>query len=441
MKTRVLSLLVILVAFFSCEENVQVDGPKIPAADKTVTVILSNIPSAVVGGKLYLFTLNSEGDVYAMQEEVAKEGAEVKVVPAPGLASFEIVALIPTAEWTSKSPFTEGHYSRATAIQNKEAVFVTNSWSIASNLEGAPTSGLKPTVQAELFVNGSATPGNTDFTKGDIITLDATVTDNIKSGVASVAFLLDGTELKSYTAKPYKFQFNTVSVTKGSHWLYAKAINAAGHQSLDSIKIFVADVAGKVGPSVAFNNLTNGAQYDRQTVIVVGANASDPDDGIDRVEFRVNNVLLGTDKTAPYSFVWDTYNNQVGSVTVEVTAFDKSTQSRSDVVNINLVAPANYAPRAAFTAPTANATFPVGTATIELTATATDTEGDAINRIEFSYRNILANNDTFLGQDATSPYSFTFNTAALVAGEYVIFARAFDNNGNSSYTSTRITIQ
>jgi hypothetical protein len=441
MKTRLLSLLVILVALLSCEESVQVDGPKIPATDKTVTVILSKIPSTVVGAKVYFFTLNNKGEVFAMQEETAVEGAEIKVIPAPGLASFDIAALIPTEQWTSKSPFTEGHYSRAIAIQGKDGVFVTNSWTVASSLEGAPTTGIKSTVETVLFLNGSATPATTDFTKGDIISLDATTTDNIKSGIASVSYLLDGAELKSYTAKPYKFQFNTVAVAKGSHWLFVKAVNGAGHQSMDSINIFVSDIAGKVGPSVTLTNPSNGAQIERQTVVTLSANATDPDDGIDRVEFRVNNVLIGTDKTAPFTAIWDTFSNQVGSVTVEVTAFDKSSQSRSDVVNVTLIAPANYAPRATFTSPTSGATFAVGTSTVELAVTATDTEGDPINRVEFSYRNVLSVSDTFLGQDATSPYSFTFNTAALVAGEYVIFAKAVDNNGNSSYTSTRITIQ
>jgi len=442
MKTKLISLLVILVAALSCEESLQVEGPKIPDADKTVNVTLSNIPAGFAGGTVYLITLNNKGQVYAIQEAEAIENAVVDIAPVPGYTSFDVAAIIPTAsEWSSKAPFTEGHYSRATAIQDKQGAFVTKTWTSATNLAAAPATGLIPTVKAELFVNGSPTPIDTDFTKGEIVTLDATVTDNIRSGIASVEFFLDATSLKEYTATPYRFQFNSVDVTSGRHWLYVKASNDLGHESVDSVSIFVSDVGGNVGPTISFTGVTNGNQYDRQAVVSIGATATDPDDGIEKVELRINDMPVGTDETSPYSFAWDTYNNNAGAVVLEITAYDKAGQSRSDVVNVTLVEPANYIPRATLTSPSDGATFTVGTATIQLAATAQDAEGDPINRVEFYYRKSTANVDTYLGQDATSPYAFTFNTAALTAGTYYVFARVFDNSGRSSYTSATITFQ
>ena len=432
----------ILVAALSCEESLQVEGPKIPEADKTVSVTLSNIPPGFTGGALYVITLNNKGQVYAIQEAKATEGAVVDIAPVPGYTSFDVAAIIPTAsDWSSKNPFTEGHYSRATAIQDKEGAFVTRTWTSATNLAAAPATGLIPTVKAELFVNGSPTPADTDFTKGEIVTLDATVADNIRSGIASVEFFLDATSLKQYTATPYRFQFNSVDVTSGSHWLYVKASNDLGHESIDSVRIFVSDVGGNVGPSISFASVANGNQYDRQAVVTIGATATDPDDGIEKVELRINNMLVGTDETSPYSLVWDTFNNQVGAVVLEITAYDKAGQSRSDVVNVTLVEPVNYIPRASFTRPSDGANFAVGTASVELAATATDEEGDPISQVQFYYRKSTANVDTYLGQDTTSPYSFTFNTGGLTAGTYYIFAHAFDNSGRSTYTSATITIQ
>jgi hypothetical protein len=442
MKTRIISLLVILVGLFSCGEDLQVDGPKIPDADKTTTVILKNIPSGFTGGTVYLLTLNSQGQVYAIHEATASEDAEVAIAPVPGFSAFDIAAIIPTgSDWSSKNPFVAGHYSRVTAVQDKDGVFVTKTWTNTTTLAGAPTTGIAPSIKAELYVNGSATPMDTEFTKGEIVTLDATVADNIQSNITSVAYLLDGTELKSYTTQPYKFQYNTVNTAVGSHWFFVKATNALGHVYMDSINVYVSAVAGNVGPSIAFTSLSNNQQITRQTVVTVSTSVSDPDDGIDKVEFRINNVLVGTDNTAPYSVVWDTYKNSVGAVTVEAIAYDKAGQSRADVVNITLVAPSNYAPRATITTPTNNQSFTVGVATIELTATASDTENDPINRVEFWYRKSTSLSDTFIGQDTTSPYAFTFNTAALTAGTYYIFAKAVDNNGNSSYDSVTITIQ
>lgn len=435
-------MLVTLVALLSCEESLQVDGPKIPETDKTVTVILSNIPAGLTGETVYLFTLDSKGRVYAIHEAEASEGANVQVAPVAGFSSFDIAAFIPASAdgWSSKAPFTDGHYSRTTAVTDKEGVFVTKTWSSTTTLSSAPTTGLVRSIQAELYVNGSANPTDTDFTKGEIVTLDAAVIDNIRSSIASVEFFLDATKLESYTTTPYKFQLNTVDIAKGDHWLHVKAVNDEGHESQDSLRIYVADVDGNVGPSVEFF-IANGSEFERQQLVTINAGASDPDDGIDRVEYRINGTVVGADDTAPYSFLWDTYDNEVGAVVLEITAFDKSGQSRSDVINVSLVAPDNYAPRAAFTSPTQGATFAVGTASINLEATATDPEGDAINRVEFRYRNAESAFSTYIGQDATSPYSFTFNTSTLPAGTYYIFATAYDNMGNSSYESVTITIE
>ena len=436
-------MLVMLVTLLSCEESLQVEGPKIPDTDKTVTVILSNIPAGFTGGTVYLFTLDNKGQVYAIHEAEAMEGATVKVAPVGGFSSFDIAAFIPTSaeEWSSKAPFANGHYSRTTAVNDRDGVFVTKAWTTTTTLSSAPTTGLARSIQAELYVNGSPTPVDTDFTKGEIVTLDAAVADNIKSNITAVAYFLDATELESYTTKPYKFQFNTASVATGSHWLYVKAVNAAGHESQDSLRIYVSDVAGNVGPSVFFPAIANGSEFERQQVVTINASASDPDDGLERVEFKINGTMVGTDDTAPYSYLWDTYDNEVGAVVLEIIAFDKSGQSRSDVVNVSLAEPANYAPRAAITTPANGATFAVGTASIELAATATDAEGDAINRVEFRYRNAESAFSSYIGQDNTAPYSFTFNTAALAAGTYHIFATVFDNTGNSSYESVTITIE
>ncbi|HEU5146518.1 MAG TPA: Ig-like domain-containing protein, partial [Chryseosolibacter sp.] len=207
MKTRVIPMLVTLVALLSCEESLQVDGPKIPETDKTVTVILSNIPAGLTGETVYLFTLDSKGRVYAIHEAEASEGANVQVAPVAGFSSFDIAAFIPASAdgWSSKAPFTDGHYSRTTAVTDKEGVFVTKTWSSTTTLSSAPTTGLVRSIQAELYVNGSANPTDTDFTKGEIVTLDAAVIDNIRSSIASVEFFLDATKLESYTTTPYRF--------------------------------------------------------------------------------------------------------------------------------------------------------------------------------------------------------------------------------------------
>jgi len=71
-------------------------------------------------------------------------------------------------------------------------------------------------------------------------------------------------------------------------------------------------------------------------------------------------------------------------------------------------------------------TSPVGgtvTVTVNLTANATDARG--IGKVEF-YAGL-----TLLGSDTTSPYSYSWDTAAFSNQSYVITARAYDTSGTA----------
>jgi chitodextrinase len=70
-------------------------------------------------------------------------------------------------------------------------------------------------------------------------------------------------------------------------------------------------------------------------------------------------------------------------------------------------------------------------ASISLTATASDSDG-SVSKVEFY------NGDTKLGEDATSPYSFTWSN--VPEGKYSVIAKAIDNSGNSATDAVDITV-
>ena len=86
-------------------------------------------------------------------------------------------------------------------------------------------------------------------------------------------------------------------------------------------------------------------------------------------------------------------------------------------------------PIVSITSPTANQTY-TAPATVSITATATDSDG-SISKVVFY------NGTTKLGEDASSPYSYSWTNVA--AGTYSITAIATDNSGNST-TSTAVSI-
>ena len=88
------------------------------------------------------------------------------------------------------------------------------------------------------------------------------------------------------------------------------------------------------------------------------------------------------------------------------------------------------APTVSITAPATNTGFAQGSA-ITITASASDGDG-TVTKVEFF------SGTTKLGEDATAPYSYTWNNAAV--GSYSITAKATDNSGSST-TSEAITIR
>jgi beta-glucanase (GH16 family) len=90
----------------------------------------------------------------------------------------------------------------------------------------------------------------------------------------------------------------------------------------------------------------------------------------------------------------------------------------------------NKVPTVSITSPTNNATF-TSPASIVINADAADTDGN-ITKVDFY------NNNTFLGSDATAPYTYTWN--GVGAGTYSITAKAIDN-ANAVTTSAAITIK
>lgn len=100
--------------------------------------------------------------------------------------------------------------------------------------------------------------------------------------------------------------------------------------------------------------------------------------------------------------------------------------------NITLVGgstPPNNPPSVSITSPSNGAAFTAG-ANITINANASDSDG-SISKVEF-YQG-----STKLGEDATSPYSYTWNSVA--AGTYSLTARATDNGGATT-TSSAVSI-
>jgi chitinase len=88
-------------------------------------------------------------------------------------------------------------------------------------------------------------------------------------------------------------------------------------------------------PSVAVTYPANGAVFAWKPTFTVTASASDPDGTVTRVDFRDGTTLLGSDTSAPYSFLWR--NVAAGTHTLTARATDnRGAVTTSAVVSITV---------------------------------------------------------------------------------------------------------
>ncbi len=169
--------------------------------------------------------------------------------------------------------------------------------------------------------------------------------------------------------------------------------------------------------SPANNALVSGA-------VNIAANAND-DLAITKVEILVDNVLRSTLTTSPYNYSLDTTSLSNASHSISAKAYDSGTSVTASVI----VIVDNALPTATITSPTSGATV---SGTVNITATATDNQ--SVNRVEFYLDN------TLLFTDTSSPYSYSWNSITATDGSHSLKAKAIDGIGNNVTSAISITV-
>ncbi|MEF1186332.1 chitinase C-terminal domain-containing protein, partial [Vibrio sinaloensis] len=173
---------------------------------------------------------------------------------------------------------------------------------------------------------------------------------------------------------------------------------------------------------LATDSITEGA------VISLAASASDSDGSVARVEFQVDDVVVGNVTSAPYTVDWTA---TAGNHSVSATAFDD--QGEASVVSTTAITvgasqPGNLAPTVDVTLSSAN--VEVGSV-VTLTANAADSDG-SVDKVDFYVAGQL------VGTTVTPPYTLDYTTTA--AGTLSVYAKATDNLGKST-NSTAVALK
>jgi uncharacterized repeat protein (TIGR02543 family) len=320
-----------------------------------------------------------------------------------------------TYSWTGVGA---GSYAlRAVATDNQGATSTSTVVNITVYSSGTPVNQ-PPTVNLTSPVNGST------YTAPATVNLAATASDS-DGTIASVRFYSGTTLLNTATSSPYTYSWTGVGA--GSYALRAVAQDNQGATSTSTISNITVSAPVNQPPVVNLTSPVNGSTYTAPAGITLTATATDADGTIAAVRFYSGTTLLNLDNASPYTYTWMGVSS--GTYQLYATATDnQGAVSTSAVANVT-VYPPNQPPAVSLTSPVNNSTW-TAPATIQLTASATDSDGSIAN-VRF-YRG-----STLLNTDSASPYEYTWTNVS--SGTYQLRAVAQDNQGATS-TSTIITV-
>ena len=213
-------------------------------------------------------------------------------------------------------------YDVAGNVQTSSSVSV----SVKNAVTVAPTPDTTlPTVSITAPIANAILAGTT--------TVSVSASDNI--GVAKVEVYVDGVIKATDIATPYSATLDTTTITDGTHSLNAKAYDAAGNVQTsapvsvsvkNAVTVTPTQTVDSTAPAVTLTAPASGNSL--SGMLNLTATASDAS-GIKQVQFYVDNVLVGTDTTTPYSFSIDTTTLSNATHSFKAVATDNSTSANT----------------------------------------------------------------------------------------------------------------
>ncbi len=357
------------------------------------------------------------------QASLPTQVARAQAAPPLGIEAESAVLTTPTQQYSDASAFGGQYITTLTANVGKATLTFSVSVTGTYAIWGRVSSG-----------NSSDPDASNTFH----ISMDSDAIDNVATDGSSTIW--DTPQINAWGWSQINRRIGgnmvdaavTYNLTAGSHTLY---INGREPNSrLDQIIVtsdlsFVptASPADTAPPTVSLSAPAGGATVGGATV-TVSANASD-NIGVAGVQFLLDGTNLGSeDTTNPYSVTWNTTAATNGSHTLSARARDaagnQTTATNVSVTVSNTITPPPTGeitrPQITISSPSNGATLTPGT-TVTIQASASDNVG--VTKVDFY------NGTTLLGTDASSPYSFVWNTTGVPTAQ-TIYTRAYDAAGN-----------
>ncbi len=288
----------------------------------------------------------------------------------------------------------------------------------ATDGAGASTTSSPISVKVDSAPTISITsPASGAVLNATSVTVSASASDS-DGTISKVEFFQGATKLGEVASAPFNLVWSNVA--GGNYILTAVATDNIGRATVSSpVSITVNNP-----PNIS---ITTSSTQDVPTApaqITINANAGDSDGSVSKVEFYQGATLLATDTTSPYSYTWSSVSAGTYSITAKATD-NLGAVTTSNVVSVSV----NAKPSVSLTNPAIGTSF-IAPGFVSIAATASDSDG-TVSKVEFFQGTTLISTVT------ASPFSF--NWSYVPAGTYTLTAKATDNLGAST-TSSTVTI-
>lgn len=241
-----------------------------------------------------------------------------------------------------------------------------------------------------------------------------------------VYYAIDSAPLSSATPIDVLNQTSTTINGLDPSKSYDFAVTAYNTSGMESSFSNVVIVAEMTPPAVDITSPMDATSV--SGIVPINVNASD-NVGVVKVEFYVNGVLKVAETASPYTYSWDTSLLQPGSYTLMAKAYDAAGNASQSSRTVNVVND-TIPPMVVLIAPAANSTL---SGTVSINASASDNVGVSMVEVYANGALLYASN--------TSPYSYVWDTKSVANGNYTLYARASDNNGNvTNSQSVTVTV-
>ncbi len=183
---------------------------------------------------------------------------------------------------------------------------------------------LKVYTETVGYGEGITSPADGDNICGPLVYFEA---NNDPEVVSSVEFFVDGESIGTSSEEPFSINWDATGADLGQHAFSIKATKTDGSTADNAITVNL-----NCPPEISILNLIDGGCI--SGTVDIELYADDDTDDLSKVELFIDNELVRTFNSAPYSYTWNTEGISSGNHTVQAVAYEGAGQTSAESVTV-----------------------------------------------------------------------------------------------------------